>query len=84
MDRVDAWSRCSGSARLADKEAQSSVLEAFCGRSECRNHAHRVVAGQRLMQAASDVLLGWPHVTGIDGVERDFYLRQQRDWRGSA
>jgi len=66
------------------KEAQPSVLEAYCGRSEYRNHAHRVVAGQRLMQAASDIFLGWLHVTGLDGIERDFYVRQLRDWKGSA
>jgi uncharacterized protein (DUF2252 family) len=69
---------------LQMKEAQPSVLEAFCGRSQYANHAHRVVAGQRLMQAASDVFLGWVHVTGVDGIERDFYLRQLRDWKGSA
>ncbi len=69
---------------LQMKEAQPSVLEAYCGRSQYPNHAHRVVAGQRLMQAASDVFLGWVHVTGIDGIERDFYLRQLRDWKGSA
>ncbi len=66
------------------KEAESSVLEAFCGRSEYRNHAHRVVAGQRLMQAASDVFLGWMNVTGLDGEKRDYYVRQLRDWKGSA
>jgi uncharacterized protein (DUF2252 family) len=69
---------------LQIKEAQSSVLEAFCGRSQYRNCGHRVVAGQRLMQAASDVFLGWLHVTGLDGIERDFYVRQLRDWKGSA
>jgi uncharacterized protein (DUF2252 family) len=69
---------------LQMKEAEASVLEEFCGRSAYRNHGHRVVAGQRIMQAASDVLLGWFHVTGPDGVERDFYVRQLRDWKGSA
>jgi len=69
---------------LQMKEAEASVLEEFCGRSEYRNHGHRVVAGQRVMQAASDVFLGWLHVTGLDGVERDFYVRQLRDWKGSA
>jgi uncharacterized protein (DUF2252 family) len=69
---------------LQFKEAQASVLEAYCGRSEYRNHAHRVVAGQRLMQAAGDICLGWLHVTDTDGVERDFYVRQLRDWKGSA
>jgi uncharacterized protein (DUF2252 family) len=66
------------------KEAQVSVLEGFCGASVYRNHAHRVVAGQRLMQAAGDILLGWMRVQGWDGVERDFYVRQLRDWKGSA
>jgi hypothetical protein len=42
------------------------------------------VAGQHLMQASSDIFLGWDHVTGLDGVERDFYIRQLRDWKGSA
>ena len=66
------------------KEAQASVLEDFCGASAYRNHAHRVVAGQRLMQAAGDIMLGWMRVVGVDGVERDFYVRQLRDWKGSA
>ena len=69
---------------LQFKEAQASVLEPYCGASTYRNHAHRVVAGQRLMQAAGDILLGWMRVTGWDGVERDFYVRQLRDWKGSA
>ena len=70
---------------LQIKEAQPSVLEEFAGRSEYRNAGHRVVSGQRLMQAASDVFLGWVHVTdGLDGGERDFYVRQLRDWKGSA
>jgi hypothetical protein len=43
-----------------------------------------VVAGQRLMQAASDIFLGWQRVRGFDGQSRDFYLRQLRDWKGSA
>ena len=69
---------------LQFKEAQPSVLEVFCGHSEYRNHAHRVVAGQRLMQAASDVFLGWMNITGLDGNKRDFYVRQLRDWKGSV
>ena len=61
------------------------MLEEFAGRSEYRNAGHRVVSGQRLMQAASDVFLGWVHVAEApDGGERDFYLRQLRDWKGSA
>ena len=70
---------------LQIKEAQPSVLEEFAGRSEYRNAGHRVVSGQRLMQTASDVFLGWVHVAEApDGGERDFYLRQLRDWKGSA
>jgi uncharacterized protein (DUF2252 family) len=69
---------------LQMKEAQASVLEPFLGRSEFANHGQRVVEGQRLMQAASDTMLGWIHTTGLDGVERDFYLRQLWDAKGSA
>jgi uncharacterized protein (DUF2252 family) len=70
---------------LQMKEAEASVLEEFCGRSDYTNHGHRVVAGQRLMQAAGDIFLGWIHVTdGLDGRERDFYVRQLRDWKASA
>jgi uncharacterized protein (DUF2252 family) len=69
---------------LQVKEAQASVLEQFVGKSEQANQGHRVVAGQRLMQAASDIFLGWQRVQGIDGEERDFYVRQLRDWKGSA
>ncbi|WP_404388752.1 DUF2252 domain-containing protein [Humibacillus xanthopallidus] len=69
---------------LQAKEAQESVLERFAGRSKYPNHGQRVVAGQRLMQAASDIFLGWQRVTGLDGQSRDFYLRQLRDWKGSA
>ena len=68
---------------LQVKEAQESVLERFAGKSEYRNHGQRVVAGQRLMQASSDIFLGWERVTGIDGLQRDFYFRQLRDWKGS-
>ncbi len=69
---------------LQAKEAESSVLERFLGKSAYPNHGQRVVAGQRLMQAASDIFLGWQRVTGMDGKTRDFYLRQLRDWKGSA
>ncbi|MBO9553526.1 DUF2252 domain-containing protein [Cellulomonas sp.] len=68
---------------LQAKEAQASVLEEFAGASDYGNHAQRVVEGQRLMQAASDIFLGWQRVTGVDDVERDFYVRQLRDWKGS-
>jgi uncharacterized protein (DUF2252 family) len=66
------------------KEAQASVVERFLGRSRYRNHGQRVVAGQRLMQAASDIFLGWERLTGLDGQDRDFYVRQLRDWKASA
>jgi uncharacterized protein (DUF2252 family) len=66
------------------KEARASVLAPFTKGHVLAQHGHRVVAGQRLMQAASDIFLGWQRVTGLDGVVRDFYLRQLRDWKGSA
>ena len=69
---------------LQAKEAQESVLEPFVGKSRYPNSGQRVVAGQRLMQAASDIFLGWDWVTGLDGQARDFYIRQLRDWKGSA
>ncbi|WP_031476210.1 DUF2252 domain-containing protein [Streptomyces bicolor] len=69
---------------LQAKEAGESVLAPYCGASPYDNQGERVVAGQRLMQAASDIFLGWEHVTGIDGRERDFYVRQLRDWKGIA
>jgi uncharacterized protein (DUF2252 family) len=68
---------------LQAKEAQASVLEPFVGKSRYANHGQRVVEGQRLMQASSDIFLGWNRVAGIDGVVRDFYVRQLRDWKGS-
>ena len=60
------------------------MLEPYLGRSEYANHGQRVVEGQRLMQAASDIMLGWFRTPGIDGVERDFYIRQLWDGKGSA
>ena len=69
---------------LQFKEAESSVLEGYVAGSGYANHGQRVVAGQHLMQASSDIFLGWLHVdAGIDGVERDFYGRQLKDWKGS-
>ena len=65
---------------LQVKEAQASVLESYLPKSTYRNHGHRVVAGQRLMQAASDIFLGW--LRGPGG--RDFYWRQLRDMKGSV
>ncbi len=69
---------------LQVKEAESSVLEPFLGKSKFKSHAQRVVEGQRLMQAASDIMLGWDRITGPDGVDRDFYIRQLWDQKGSA
>jgi len=69
---------------LQSKEAQASVLERFVGRSVYTNHGRRVVVGQRLMQAASDIFLGWLTVVGLDGEPRDYYVRQFHDWKGSV
>ncbi|HWS57653.1 MAG TPA: DUF2252 domain-containing protein [Actinotalea sp.] len=65
------------------KEAQVSVLEPYAGASEYDQHGQRVVEGQRLMQASSDIFLGWIRTTGLDDQRRDFYFRQLRDWKGS-
>ncbi len=69
---------------LQFKEAEASVLEPFLGKSTFANHGQRVVEGQRLTQAASDIMLGWIRTGGVDGVERDFYVRQLWDAKGSA
>ncbi|NGN62625.1 DUF2252 domain-containing protein [Streptomyces sp. A7024] len=69
---------------LQAKEAQNSVLAEYAGPSEFESQGQRVVAGQRLMQASSDILLGWERTEGIDGRERDFYVRQLHDWKGIA
>ena len=70
---------------LQMKEAEASVMEEFLAPSEFSNHGERVVVGQRLMQAVSDIFLGWLHVDGgFDGNPRDFYVRQLKDWKGSA
>jgi len=68
---------------LQAKEANASVLERVAGASKFANHGQRVVNGQHLMQASSDIFLGWQRTVGTDGVDRDFYLRQLRDWKGS-
>ena len=68
---------------LQAKEAQASVLEPHVGASEFDNHGQRVVEGQWLMQAASDSFLGWCPAIGVDGVRRDFYVRQLWDGKGS-
>ncbi len=69
---------------LQVKEAQPSVLERFLPESTYDHHGERVVAGQRLMQAATDIFLGWQRIRGMDGVTRDYYVRQFQDWKGSA
>ena len=69
---------------LQAKEAQPSVMEPFAGRSAYENHGQRVVVGQRLMQTASDIFLGWQRVRDMDGQHRDYYIRQLHDWKGSA
>jgi len=69
---------------LQIKEAEKSVLSRFVGASKYTNQGQRVVAGQRLMQAASDIFLGWQRTeAGLDGKTRDFYVRQLRDWKFS-
>ncbi len=69
---------------LQVKEAQESVLERFVGRSQYSHHGQRVVTGQRLMQAAGDIFLGWQRIKGFDGVPRDYYVRQLHDWKGGV
>jgi hypothetical protein len=69
---------------LQVKEAQASVLEPYAGRSTYPHHGQRVVMGQRLMQAATDIFLGWQRIKGLDGLTRDYYVRQFHDWKGSA
>jgi uncharacterized protein (DUF2252 family) len=86
---TDAWialflAREDGSPLfLQIKEAQASVLERFTSRTKFANHGQRVVVGQRLVQAASDIFLGWERFAW-GGEERDYYFRQLRDWKGSA
>jgi hypothetical protein len=70
---------------LQVKEAEASVLSRFVGASKFANQGQRVVAGQRLMQASSDIFLGWQRTeAGLDGRPRDFYVRQLRDWKFSV
>jgi uncharacterized protein (DUF2252 family) len=69
---------------LQIKEADPSSLAGFTRRSAYANQGQRVVAGQRLMQASSDIFLGWHHFTDLDGTGRDCYFRQLRDWKGSV
>jgi uncharacterized protein (DUF2252 family) len=70
---------------LQVKEAGPSVLEPYLKRTKVSNHGKRVVEGQRLMQATSDIFLGWIHTdAGLDGRPRDFYVRQLWDWKTSV
>ncbi len=69
---------------LQAKEAPPSVLERFVGPSQYRHQGQRVVAGQHLMQAATDIFLGWQRVTDSEGTTRDYYIRQFQDWKGSV
>jgi len=69
---------------LQIKEAEAAVGEPFLGPSEYPHHGQRVVEGQRLMQGASDIFLGWDSFHGEDGITRDFYLRQMWDWKFSV
>jgi uncharacterized protein (DUF2252 family) len=69
---------------LQFKEAEASVLEPFLGESPFANHGQRVVEGQRLTQAASDIMLGWIRATDLAGQSRDYYIRQLWDAKGSA
>ena len=69
---------------LQAKEAQPSVLAEYAGRSKYNNQGERAVAGQHLMQAESDIFLGWTRVSNpLDGIDRDFYVRQLKDWKFS-
>jgi uncharacterized protein (DUF2252 family) len=69
---------------LQAKQAQRSVLAGFAGESQYDDQGERVVSGQRLMQAASDIFLGWQAATAPDGTRTDYYVRQLRDWKYSA
>ena len=69
---------------LQVKEARDSVLAPFVGRSLVKNQGQRVVEGQRMMQATSDIFLGWIRFAGVDGVEHDHYIRQLWDAKGSV
>jgi uncharacterized protein (DUF2252 family) len=70
---------------LQVKEASASVLEEFLGKSQYASAGERVVAGQHVMQATSDIFLGWRRLKNpLEGTERDFYVRQLKDWKGSA
>jgi uncharacterized protein (DUF2252 family) len=66
------------------KQAEASVLEPFLAKSKYANHGQRVVEGQRLMQSASDIMLGWDRIVSPGADKWDFYMRQLWDNKGSA
>ncbi len=69
---------------LQIKEARASVLEPYTHRSRFANHGQRVVQGQRLLQASSDVMLGWMRTKSLEGADTDFYVRQLWDGKFSV
>ena len=69
---------------LQIKEARDSVLAPLAGKSSEDTPGQRVVKGQKAMQIASDVLLGWTELPGKDGAPRSYYVRQLWDGKGSA
>jgi hypothetical protein len=69
---------------LQAKQAQPSALSDYTGKSEYANQGERVVSGQRLMQATSDIFLGWLRTRPSEGAGEDYYMRQLRDWKVSA
>jgi uncharacterized protein (DUF2252 family) len=69
---------------LQVKEAQASALEPYVGRSRYARHGERVVNGQRLIQAAPDIFLGWDHIQLVEDLPQDYYVRQLWDWKVSA
>jgi uncharacterized protein (DUF2252 family) len=69
---------------LQGKQAEASALAGYAGASEYANQGERVVAGQHLMQVASDIFLGWLRTQSPEGGDEDYYLRQLRDWKLSA
>lgn len=69
---------------LQVKQAEESVVGRALDWHKYQHQGQRVVEGQELMQAASDILLGWSRVEGPDGIDRDFYVRQLWDWKASA
>ena len=68
---------------LQAKEAQASVLEPYLGPTEYSNHGERVVRGQRISHAATDIFLSWQRSQDLEGNEHDFYVRQLWDWKAS-